>query len=279
MMGTTSYDVLVSDMRMPGMDGAAVLAHAERRFPHTARVILSGYSQYEAALRALPVCHRFLAKPLRAEELHSVLLRTVSLHKLLSDPRMRELVGGAKDLPARPQVYFQLRAALANAASSMRTIGRIVERDAGITGRLLRTVNNAFFAPASRITSAQQAATQLGTETLTGLVLSLECFGNFEDTLVECNLVPATLERKAYLAATIAASLLREETAQKDAFLAALLHDAGLLRHANHRSSPMRSSVRATRRRRCTSPSRRFGIPPTPRSEVICSACGGSRIQ
>jgi HD-like signal output (HDOD) protein/ActR/RegA family two-component response regulator len=247
MMGTTSYDVLVSDMRMPGMDGAAVLAQAERRFPQTARIILSGYSQYEAALRALPVCHRFLAKPLRAEELQSVLLRTVSLHKLLSDPRMRELVGGAKDLPARPQVYFQLRGALANAASSMRTIGRIVERDAGITGRLLRTVNNAFFAPASRITSAQQAATQLGTETLTGVVLSLECFGNFEDTLAQCQLDSASLERKAYLAATIASSLLRDETSQKDAFLGALLHDAGLLLTAARQPALVTEAVKRAR--------------------------------
>jgi HD-like signal output (HDOD) protein len=216
-------------MRMPGMDGAAVLAQAEKKFPSTARIILSGYSQYEAALRALPVCHRFLSKPLRADELRMVLLRTVALHRLLEDPAMRELVGGVKDLPARPTVYFQLRSALANPSSSMRHVARVVERDSGITGRLLRSVNNAFFAPSQRITSVEQAVTHLGTEMLTGLVLSLECFGNFEDTLAECALVPSSLERKAFLAATIASSLLTDRTQQQDAFLSALLHDSGLL--------------------------------------------------
>ena len=228
-MAKAPFDVLVSDMRMPGMDGAAVLAQAEKKFPSTARIILSGYSQYEAALRALPVCHRFLSKPLRADDLRMVLLRTVALHRLLEDPSMRELVGGVKDLPARPTVYFQLRSALANPSSSMRHVARVVERDAGITGRLLRSVNNAFFAPAQRITSVEQAVTHLGTEMLTGLVLSLECFGNFEDTLAECSLVPSSLERKGFLAATIASSLLTDRTQQQDAFLSALLHDSGLL--------------------------------------------------
>jgi HD-like signal output (HDOD) protein/ActR/RegA family two-component response regulator len=247
LMADRPFDVLVSDMRMPGMDGAAVLTQAERRFPWIARIILSGYTQYESALRALPVCHRFLSKPLRAEDLRLVLLRTIALHRLLSDPALRELVGEAKELPARPQVYFQLRGALANPSSSMRAIARIVERDAGITGRLLRTVNNAFFAPASRITSAQQAISHLGTELMTGLVLSLECFGNFEDMLAQCELIPESLERKAYLTATITAELLGDETQRQDAFLAALLHDCGLLLLAARRPAMVSEAVRVAR--------------------------------
>lgn len=252
LMSTRSFDVLVSDMRMPGMDGAAVLAHAERRFPECARIILSGYTHYEAALRALPVCHRFLSKPLRAEDLRMVLLRTVALHQLLSDERMRKLVGVAKDLPARPQVYFQLRSALANPATPIRNIARIVERDAGVTGRLMRAVNNAFFAPAQRITNAQQAVSHLGTELLTGLVLSLECFGNFEDTLAECSLVPSTLERKAYLAASITNELLSDTTQRQDAFLAALMHDSGLLLSAARQPDLVGQAVQLAAAEHCS---------------------------
>jgi HD-like signal output (HDOD) protein len=251
-MAKAPFDVLVSDMRMPGMDGAAVLAQAEKKFPSTARIILSGYSQYEAALRALPVCHRFLSKPLRADDLRMVLLRTVALHRLLEAPHLRELVGGVKDLPARPQVYFQLRSALASASSSMRHIARIVERDNGITGRLLRTVNNAFFAPAQRITSAEQAVTHLGTEMLTGLVLSLECFGNFEDTLAECNLIPSSLERKAFLAASITGELLTDRTQRQDAFLSALLHDSGLLLAAARQPQMVADAVKLSSSEGCS---------------------------
>jgi CheY-like chemotaxis protein len=80
-------DVLVSDMRMPGMDGAALLAHAS---PSTARVILSGYAQDETVLRALPVSHRFMSKPLQPAELKLVLFRTLALHRLLESSTLRE---------------------------------------------------------------------------------------------------------------------------------------------------------------------------------------------
>ncbi|MEY4581361.1 MAG: hypothetical protein RL701_6064 [Pseudomonadota bacterium] len=252
LMAKGPFDVLVSDMRMPGMDGAAVLSQVERQYPATARIILSGYTHYEAALRALPVCHRFLSKPLRAEDLRVVLLRTVALHKMLADPALRELVGGAKDLPARPQVYFQLRTALANPSSSIRNLARIVERDAGVTGRLLRAVNNAFFAPSARITSAQQAVSQLGTEMLTGLVLSLECFGNFEDVLAECSIVPSNVERKSFLTASITAELLSEQGQREDAFLAALLHDCGLLLAAARRPSMVTKAMQLSAAEQCS---------------------------
>jgi HD-like signal output (HDOD) protein/ActR/RegA family two-component response regulator len=245
-------DVLVSDMRMPGMDGAALLAHAQQQFPSTARVILSGYAQDETVLRAIPVSHRFLSKPLQPAELKLVLFRTLALHRLLESSTLREFVGGTKDLPTRPTVYFELRSALADNSKSMREIARIVERDAGITGRLLRTVNNAFFAPAARITSVQQAVQHLGTNTLVSLILTLECFSNFEDTLADCNLIPTSLERKAFLAASIAKEMVRDRTAQQDAFIAALLHDCGLLLVAARRPAMLEKAVKLMRDEACS---------------------------
>ena len=136
----------------------------------------------------------------------------------------------------------------------MREIARIIERDAGITGRLLRTVNNAFFAPASRISSVQQAVPHLGTHTLVSLILSLECFGNFEDTLAACDFIPASLERKAYLAATIAQELVRDRVAQQDAFMGALLHDCGLLLVAAKHPEMVEAACKLMREESCTLP-------------------------
>ena len=39
-----TFDVIVSDMRMPGMNGAELLAEVMKRFPATVRLILSGYA-------------------------------------------------------------------------------------------------------------------------------------------------------------------------------------------------------------------------------------------
>jgi HD superfamily phosphohydrolase YqeK len=87
---------------------------------------------------------------------------------------------------------------------------------------------------------------------LTSLILTLECFGNFEDTLAECDLVPASLERTAYLAATIARELTQDRTAREDAFVAALLHDCGLLLVAARRPGMLEKAVKVAREESCT---------------------------
>jgi len=70
------FDVVVTDMRMPGMDGAALLTHVRDHYPGTARIVLSGHAERDAIVRALPVTHQFLNKPCDAVTLRSVVERT-----------------------------------------------------------------------------------------------------------------------------------------------------------------------------------------------------------
>jgi DNA-binding NtrC family response regulator len=65
------FDVVVSDMRMPGMDGATFLHHVKERLPGAARLLLSGYSDASHVARAVVVAHRILAKPCNIEELRT----------------------------------------------------------------------------------------------------------------------------------------------------------------------------------------------------------------
>jgi DNA-binding NtrC family response regulator len=69
------FHVVVSDMRIPGIDGAALLALVQERYPETVRIILSGQTEHEAALRAVPVAHQFLAKPCDREQLRRAIDR------------------------------------------------------------------------------------------------------------------------------------------------------------------------------------------------------------
>ena len=56
------FDVIVTDMRMPGMDGATLLGLVNERYPGTVRIVLSGHFEMEAATRTVPVAHQFLHK-------------------------------------------------------------------------------------------------------------------------------------------------------------------------------------------------------------------------
>ena len=69
------FDVIVSDMRMPSMDGATLLAHVHDEYPDVVRIILTGHSELEATLRAMPVAHSFLTKPCKPGLLEEVVRR------------------------------------------------------------------------------------------------------------------------------------------------------------------------------------------------------------
>ncbi len=65
------FEVVVSDMRMPGMNGAEFLSHARQRWPDTVRILLTGYADTTSAIQAVNEgqIFRFLTKPCRPDEL------------------------------------------------------------------------------------------------------------------------------------------------------------------------------------------------------------------
>ena len=141
----SSFDVVISDMRMPGMDGATLLGHIRDRFPNTARIILSGFSDATLATRAILVAHRFLAKPCNASELHSAIERVCAMQDLLSSPKLRGIVGAVGELPSLSATYTDLTHALKDPKTSIQQVAEIIERDIAMSAKVLQLANSAFF--------------------------------------------------------------------------------------------------------------------------------------
>ena len=84
------FEVIVSDMRMPVMDGARLLEAARREAPDTTRVLLTGYADMDAAVAA--VNHggvfRFLVKPTPVDELTAALESAIEQHRLVTAERV-----------------------------------------------------------------------------------------------------------------------------------------------------------------------------------------------
>jgi response regulator RpfG family c-di-GMP phosphodiesterase len=81
--------VVVSDMRMPGMDGATFLHAAMQSCPHATRVLLTGEAGRDAAIQAINKgqIFRFLAKPCPVDELKAALEEAVAHNRLLHAER------------------------------------------------------------------------------------------------------------------------------------------------------------------------------------------------
>ena len=86
------YDVIVTDMKMPGMDGTRLLEHVQARHPGVIRLVLSGYFEPEAGLRAVPVAHQFLAKPCQPEKLCEAIEHCCNCNDMLDGATIRSVV-------------------------------------------------------------------------------------------------------------------------------------------------------------------------------------------
>src|SRR5258706_15023944 len=121
-----AFDVVISEMRMPGMDGATLLGHIRDRYPSTARIILSGYAEVALATRAVPVAHRFLTKPCQAADLQATIERVCTLQELLSAPEIRKLVGGIGELPSLSSTYHNLTRAVGDPNTSINDVADVI---------------------------------------------------------------------------------------------------------------------------------------------------------
>ncbi|HKM68321.1 MAG TPA: response regulator [Candidatus Acidoferrum sp.] len=223
------FDVIVSDMRMPGMDGATLLEAVREKYPSILRIILSGYTEMQASLRAVPVAHQFLLKPCDPEMLRAGISRTTSLGEVLDSKMLTGLVGALRDLPSLPRVFSELKVALAEPNASVDRITQIVEQDVALSAKLLQLVNSAFFGLAHDVSDIRTAVSCLGITVLHYLVLTLEVFRSFTANEFVGVEYLEEFQRHAQLSARIAAAIARRMQVPPAGVLAAFLHDIGKL--------------------------------------------------
>jgi len=174
------FQVVVSDMRMPGMDGAELLGRVKEEFPRTTRIVLSGHAEREAVLRAMPVAHQFLSKPCDAAVLRIAIERTCGLQGLLANEALQATIGALTTLPSVPQAYAELVQAAADPAMGARDLAELVQRDPAMGAKVLQLANSAFFGRAPRVTSLQEALSFLGVELVKGVALTANIFATLE---------------------------------------------------------------------------------------------------
>jgi putative nucleotidyltransferase with HDIG domain len=229
MLAAAPFDVVVSDMRMPGMDGAALLETVRQQYPSILRIILSGYTEMEASLRAVPVAHQFLLKPCDPDTLRDAIDRATSLVEVLNSKMMASLVGSMQELPSLPRTYMELRKALADPETPIDRVVRIVEKDVAISAKILQLVNSAFFGLTRDISDIKMAVSYLGINILQNLVVSAEAFRMFQPKKTIPGFSMEELHAHSQLTARIAAHFSADKKVPTAVVVGALLHDVGKL--------------------------------------------------
>ncbi len=223
------FDVVVSDMKMPEMDGATLLRHVQARHPGVVRIVLSGHAELEAALRTVPVAHQFLLKPCDSTVLEAVVQRACDLQALVNNEALRKFVGGVESLPPLPHIYVQLTTLLQDENAAMTDIAHVIEQDPAMCAKVLQLVNSSFIGLGRVVSDIEQAISYLGLNLLKNLTLAAQVF-NARALNDAHGLRMHRLQRHGLLVGAIARRLAGPGQKQADdAFMAGILHDIGKL--------------------------------------------------
>ena len=241
-------DVIVTDLKMPEMDGTQLLTEIKKRRPHVVRIILSGHVKHDMTLQSLQIAHQSLAKPCDAEILKQALTKLFALRDILSDDSIKKIVSQIDSLPSMPAIYTEIVAEMQSPDPSIRKVGEIISRDASMTAKILQIVNSVFFGLSRKINSTQQAVMLLGLETIKSLVLSVKIFSEFSQKKFSWFNIDELFNHSMSVSC-FAQAIVKNEKMDRDlisnSLMAGILHDLGKLILATNFPKPYREVLTA----------------------------------
>ncbi len=225
-------DAVVTDLRMPGVDGAELLTEVRRRYPMTVRLTLSGHADEGLWAKSAAVAHQSLLKPCEADTLIAAVQRTLDVRDTVGDPELRARICAMTALPSIPSLYVELMEALHSPSASLQELSAIIGKDVAMTAKVLQLVNSAFFGAGRELTSVADAVAYLGVDTICTLALSGAVFARFEHCPARRFSI-TELWRHSLSTGAVAQRIAGLEQAPRkivgECLLAGILHDVGKL--------------------------------------------------
>jgi two-component system response regulator PilR (NtrC family) len=129
-LGSREFDVVISDMRMPGADGLSVLKHARDIAPHTLVLLMTAHATVENAVEALRGgAQDYLLKPLIFDDV---------LHKIRSLLEHRQAAWDRQFLRHQVERHWDFEN-LVGRSSAMREVMLLIQRVAPVSSTVLIT--------------------------------------------------------------------------------------------------------------------------------------------
>lgn len=224
------FDAVVSEGTLPDSDGLDFLNRVHTRDAKVRRLIVVDLADRASAVKCAGVAHHCVPAPWDPTSLSGALQRTFDLRILLSNERVRQLVGKMSRIPSPPDLYFNIAKAIRSQCADIEEIGKLILQDMAITAKLLQLANSAALGLRSRVTTVDQAIQYLGLEMTRSLVLLAHTF-SYLDKGKTAGFSLEKLWNHSIKVATLAQQIADYEGIEigDEAFLSGLLHDLGKL--------------------------------------------------
>lgn len=160
------YHVIVSDIRMPEMDGVELMQRTQSEFPQIVRFILSGQAEQEKVMELTESVHQYFSKPCNPDTLRAAITRIRKIQKHLDSQQLIRNLTAIKSIPLFASKYEQLKSELEQTNASLETSIEIIKSDIGLTMKVLQLANSHFFGERSQGSDVEAACRKLGLESL-----------------------------------------------------------------------------------------------------------------
>ncbi len=178
LMAGQPIDLVISDMRMPGMDGYELLSRVKELYPNTVRIILSGYADEKLVMKALlkNIARTYLFKPWDNKELAELIGYLFETENLLQC-NLLSMINNAEDLPTIKSSYSQILSKIDQDAE-IAVVAKAITADQTVAGKILHIANSAFYG--LKTGSVMEAIKYLGLKAIRDIVLSTPIMDAFK---------------------------------------------------------------------------------------------------
>lgn len=178
-MRDNEIDMIISDMRMPEVDGYKLLSQVKMLYPDIIRIMLSGYSDEKLIIKAVQenIVKSYIFKPWENKSLLGTVERIFKLHDDMKVKNIDKIVEKFHDIPTISRSYKSIKESIEEDLD-FDIIAELIERDSAITAKILRIANSAFYG--INTADIKKAITYLGMNNIRDIVMSTSIFESFE---------------------------------------------------------------------------------------------------
>jgi HD-like signal output (HDOD) protein len=215
-------NLLITDIRMPLMDGYQLLKKVRNQYPYIIRVILSGYTDREDLIKSIQsnLARACLYKPWDNKHVLSTIDKLFLIEESLNSNPILSVLRDSENLPTIKNMSDRIVSLLSESVSQEK-ICESIEQDQSLTSNILRIANATFYG--DNIGSINQSVNYLGMENVKNIIITNEIFSCFDDLERELLWRHSSLTNK--LVTLFHKKILSKKVA--NCYSAGLLHDIG----------------------------------------------------
>jgi len=222
-----SIDLIITDYRMPYMNGLEVLTYIQEKWPEVMRVIVSGQVEKKISIEIVTrnIAHSFLTKPWDNSNLHSIVINLLEFRRSVYYQHLTDLFNSKLKIPVLSETYNSVLQAYEE-GKDLPHIGTIINRSPGFTAEILHIANSAFFSLDT--TDINKALSFIGEDGVkTALLLSelgslLDNERDYFEYIITHSIATNTLFQKLF-------NFVFHKAPERILTYVGLLHDIGIL--------------------------------------------------